>query len=70
MGLIEIIKLLPLIEKFVSDLGNNFVIMEEKLSFVENDALKLNNCLASETEKVKKSTEIIKDLREENKFLK
>jgi hypothetical protein len=66
----EIHQLLPHIEKFVLDLGNNFVNLEEKFSFIENNNVQLKNALGTEASKSKKLSESINDLKAENKFLK
>ena len=63
-------ELLPHIEKFVLDLGNNLINLEDKFVFVEKNNLQLKNILNSEGLKFKKSKEIINDLKAENKFLK
>lgn len=66
----DIKQLLPHIEKFVMDLGNNFISLEEKFNFVEKNNIHLKNILNSETVKFKKSNDAINDIKSENKFLK
>ncbi len=66
----EIQKFIPHIEKFVLDLGNNFVNLEEKFVFVENNNLEMKNLLSSESLKLRKAHETVNDLKAENKFLK
>ena len=66
----DIKQLLTHIEKFVMDLGNNFISLEEKFNFVEKNNIHLKNILNYETVKFKKSNDAINDIKSENKFLK
>ncbi len=66
----EIQKFIPHIEKFVLDLGNNFVNLEEKFVFVENNNIEMKNLLSSESLKLRKAHETANDIKAENKFLK
>lgn len=66
----DIQKFIPHIEKFVLDLGNNFVNLEEKFVFVENNNIEMKNLLSSESLKLRKAQETVNDLKAENKFLK
>lgn len=70
LGYEDIHKFIPHIEKFVLDLGNNFVNLEEKFVFLENNSVQIKNLLNSENLKLRKAQETINDLKAENKFLK
>lgn len=70
LELIQIQQLLPHIEKFILELGNNLIKLEEKLVFVENNSNQLKKNLGEEHQKTKKLEEAVNDLKMENKCLK
>ena len=70
LSISEIKHFLPKIDKFIIDLGNNYMNLEEKYIFIDNNHQQLKNMYNAETVKLKKSNDTIFDLKAENKFLK